>query len=886
MKYRLLGIFLLLNFVQANAQKNFRSIIKNENGISYAYTKIAAADQVNFNPKNADAFVGADALSNLILKDQFADNLGQTHYRYYQTYKGFEVQNSMFLFHTTNGKLTGMGGEMIIEFSKTNRYPTNELIPSSNVLNIAMRCIGAKLYAWQDAEMEQSLKKQTGNPNATYKPSAKLVWYNAGDEISAEDLRLAYRVEIYARQPLSKAYYFIDAQTGKILGKIDRLCFSDVTGTAATAWSGNQTIHSSKISNTNYLLRDSTKGNGVITVHGESGKRGTDYTSTSNNWSFTTTDKAALDAHYGVSQTWSFYKTNFNRNSYDGLGTALYSYVNDPTYIDNAFWDGSSMNFNKRSTGELGGVTGIDVCGHELTHGVTQTTSALVYSSQSGGINESLSDIMGKSVQFWSKPADTSWLLSNDMNWLIRDISNPKVYSQPDTYKGQYWSNFADVHTLSGVGNYFFYLLDHGGSGTNDNGWNYNVSGLGLSKTDQIIYRSNLVYLTSNSKYPDWRVACINAATDLYGAASNEVLQVKNAWFAVGVDSTSAITCTKPGGLAADSIASHSAVLRWNKVTGALSYNLQWKATSSSTWTTVNSIATNSYTLTGLAAATSYDFQVQSACDSSKTSAYSASVSFLTLGAGGYCLSYASSTAYEYIQSVRVLNKKNNSGNNSGYGNYTKITAPLKAGRTVKIWLGAGFVSSSFTEYFTVYIDYNKDRDFNDPGENVGSVSTFSTTEVPLTFTIPATAKNGATLIRVQMQYASALSDPCAVYTYGETEDYTGMITGGTGLAEDIYSSTDAFSLNTAKNTLTVLPNPVKGNIATVNYSLVNAGNVALRIVDLSGRTVQTMRFANQLAGKYNVSLSQLDKLAAGNYFIELEQNNMMLSRSRFVVTN
>jgi Zn-dependent metalloprotease len=57
--------------------------------------------------------------------------------------------------------------------------------------------------------------------------------------------------------------------------------------------------------------------------------------------------------------------------------------------------------------------------GHELTHGVTQESCNLDYSYESGAINESLSDIMGKSVQFWAKPDDINWQLSNDMNWII-----------------------------------------------------------------------------------------------------------------------------------------------------------------------------------------------------------------------------------------------------------------------------------------------------------------------------------------------------------------------------------------------------------------------------------------------------------------------------------
>ncbi len=881
MKYKVLPIALLGFFLQANAQ-NFRDVIRGDNGMSKKLVSLAADKQVSFNGQNPDAILDAGAGSKLVLKNKFTDNIGFTHYRYFQMYKGFEIQSSSFVLHTKDGKLVSMSGEAVVAFSNTNRYADKAVVPAQTAVANALNRINAKLYAWQDAGMEQSLKMQTGDKNATYKPKAQLVWFNAGDEINPEELRLCYRVNVYSRQPLSRADYFIDAQTGAYVGKIDRLCFTDATGTAATGWSGNQTIHSD-FTGTQYRLRDMTKGSGVITLHGESGKRGTDYFSATANWSFSNTDKASLDAHYGVSQTWSFYMTNFGRNSYDGNGTALYSYVNDPTYIDNAFWDGSAMNFNKRSTGDLSGVTGIDVCGHELTHGVTQETSGLVYSGQSGGMNESLSDIMGKSVQFWSKPNDSSWLLSNDMNWIIRDISNPKAYSQPDTYQGQYWSPFADVHTLSGVGNFMFYLLDHGGSGTNDKGWNYNVTGIGLAKTDQIIYRSNLAYLSANAKYPDWRVACIAAATDLYGASSPEVVQVKNAWYAVGIDSVSGTTCAKPAGLTADSIRTHSALLKWGAVASATSYTLQWKKTALATWTTVTGLTTNSYFLGGLDANTSYDFRVQTVCADGSTSAASAAYTFKTTAIGGYCASNGTSTSYEFIQSVRVGSKKNNSGNDGGYGSYVSITAPLKAGKSYTLYLAAGFVSSTYTENFTVYIDYNRDKDFNDAGENIGSVSSSTTAEVPLQFTVPATAKNGVTLVRVQMQYGSTLTDPCAVFTYGEVEDYSADISGGSGIQNEIAVSADAISA-AGKAQVAIVPNPVKGSSAVVNYTVEKAGNVVLKILDPNGQVVKTVQLSNISGGSHTYTLNGMSNVAAGNYFIVLKQDNAVVSRNRFVI--
>jgi Zn-dependent metalloprotease len=193
----------------------------------------------------------------------------------------------------------------------------------AQAIEIAIRQVNAQLYMWQDAGMEQQIKNQMGNAGASYAPTATLVWFNDGDEISPRDLRLAFKVDVYAKQPLSRADYFIDAKNGNYLGKKDKIFYSDVTGTASTAYSGSQTIHSDLVSANNYRLRDYTKGSGIITLHGESASRGTDYTSTSANWTLTGTNIAALDAHYGVSQTYAFYKANFNRNSYNGTGGSI-----------------------------------------------------------------------------------------------------------------------------------------------------------------------------------------------------------------------------------------------------------------------------------------------------------------------------------------------------------------------------------------------------------------------------------------------------------------------------------------------------------------------------------------------------------------------------------
>jgi len=519
--------------------QNLRETVRGENGLSKHFIRLEQSQQVAFSDAVANSVFNFDNALKLSLIKTESDDLGQINYRYTQTYKGIPIEGSMYIVQTKTGKAIGLSGEILTGVpANLQSASTDNIIQQSSAIDIAVKYVGAKEYMWKNAEMEQSLKNVSGK-NASYAPTAKLVWFNTStdESFNPSNLVLAYKVDVYARQPLSRAYYFVDAKNGKVLGKNDIIQTSDAVGTANTFWSGSQTIHSD-LNGSSYRLRDYTKGNGVLTFHGESGKRGQDYTSNSSNWNLTGQDQAAMDAHYGVSATYNFYSKVFHRNSYDGNGTALVSYVNDPTYIDNAFWDGSSMNFNKRSTGQAGGVTGIDVTGHELTHGVTQTTSQLVYSKESGAMNESMSDIMGKNVQFYTKHNDINWQLSNDMGWIIRDMSNPKLISQPDTYKGQFWySGFLDnggVHTNSGVGNYMYYLLVMGGSGTNDNGDAYNVVAI-KTKAAAIIYRSETVYLFPNALYADWRTACINAATDLFGATSQAVKSVQDAFHAVGI---------------------------------------------------------------------------------------------------------------------------------------------------------------------------------------------------------------------------------------------------------------------------------------------------------------------------------------------------------------
>ena len=89
-------------------------------------------------------------------------------------------------------------------------------------------------------------------------------------------------------------------------------------------------------------------------------------------------------------------------------------------------------------------------------------------------------------------------------------------------------------------------------------------------------------------------------------------------------------TCAAPTGLTTTAVATTSATLNWTAVSGATGYNLQWKTSTASTWTTISNLTGTNYNLTGLTAGTTYNFQVQTICSSSSSSAYATPVNFTT----------------------------------------------------------------------------------------------------------------------------------------------------------------------------------------------------------------------------------------------------------------
>lgn len=512
------------------------------------------------------------------------DQMGEMHYRFIQTYDNIPIDGTALVVHAKNGKVYAFNGKIIQSLSMSN----SKTLEESAALNYALSYVNATIYKWQIPSAESVLKNSTGNQNATYYPEGIPCYIPD----KSGSYKIAYRFDIYADKPLKRSYIFVDAANGDILRDMNRINTTDVPGTAVTKYSGTQPITTDSTGVSSYRLRETGRGNGIETYNlltGTNYGSAVDFTDTDNNWNNVNTaqDEIATDAHWGAEMTYDYYYNTFSRNSIDDAGFALLSYVHYDVAYNNAFWDGQCMTYGDGDGSTYTPFTALDICGHEITHGLDEKTANLNYQDESGALNEGFSDIFGTAIEFYAKPSTANWNMGEDIGSIIRSLSTPKVYQCPNTYLGTYWyTGTADnggVHTNCGVVGYWYYLLSQGGSGTNDNAVSYNVTGLGMDDASAIAFRTLTVYLTNTSNYNDTRFYSIMAAIDLFGPCTQEVKTVADAWYACGVggpyDSTvvadfnaSFVTfCDTPATVSFTNHSTNSNIFSWDFGDGATS---------------------------------------------------------------------------------------------------------------------------------------------------------------------------------------------------------------------------------------------------------------------------------------------------------------------------
>lgn len=878
---------------EAMSQDYFKQVEKNSKGtVTFAtidQSKLSAGGRMEANPNLLRNALGMKAEDELKVMQSETDDKGFTHEKHQQYYKGVKVEYGTYTTHAQKGLISIISGD----FKRVTDVSTTPVLDEKTALKFAMKNVGAESYMWQSASEEAWLKESTGDKNATFVPKGELVIcedFTKGDGTQV----LAYKFDVYAQKPVSRDYVYVNATTGEVIHKNAIIKHVNVTGTAATRYAGTRSITTDQVTSTSYRLRETTRGLGIETYNCKKGTNystAVDFTDADNSWTEynnTNKDNAALDAHWGAQMVYDYWKNTHNRNSYDNAGAKIKSYVHFDNAYDNAFWNGSVMTYGDGSGTYFDALTSLDVCAHEIGHAICEKTANLAYQRESGAMNEGFSDIWGACVEYFAAPNKQIWLIGEDIERRagkvsLRSMSNPNANSQPDTYGGTYWkvincgtptqtNDYCGVHTNSGVLNYWFYLLSVGGSGTNDIGSVFSVPAITIEKAAKIAYRTEATYLSANSTFANARTGSIQAATDLYGAGSAEVIATTKAWYAVGVGADYVVACTTPAvpaGLTTSALASTSVTLNWT-ANGATSYNVQYKTAAATTWTATTS-TTNSKAITGLVANTSYQFQVAGVCTS--TSAWSATGTFTTTATttAAYCASKGNSVADEWIGTVKLMRGtttvfNNVSGKNAGYGNFTATSYAVgKGGAAYTITVTPAWTSTKYAEGIAVWIDYNRDGDFLDAGELVFSRAASTATPASGSFTVPTTAGTGTTRMRVSQKY-NGIPTSCETFSYGEVEDYT-LNLGGVAFARE---DDNSIAEQNGVNSYSIYPNPAS-DVLNVQFDNLSE-NATVRILSISGAEV----YSSKATGKaFGINVGGLSK---GLYIISIADENRVVN--------
>ena len=392
--------------------------------------------------------------------------------------------------------------------------------------------------------------------------------------------RLVYRLKAFTLE--NAIDYFIDASTGAVvleLGAAERQSVSSL-GVGRGVLGDDKKVSVASLGG-NFVAVDLLRPPSIRTydmranlsrtidfLNGVVGLTASDFAlSATTTWS----DPVAVDAQAYVGQVYDFYFKRFGRRGLDNKNLALINIIHpvrrDDVYTAsddiignfylNAFYAGNGVMVYGEGLPAgltLGGqrwnyfAGGLDIIGHELTHGVTEFSSGLIYRNQSGALNEAFSDIMGTATEFFDQPIGdgpmkAEYLMGEDVVTPggIRSLANPGQFGNPDhfskfvTAPADAAHDYGAVHTNMTIATHAYYLAIEGGA---DRTSGLSVQGVGTANRDQIekvFYRGFTQLLPSNATFSVARAATIQAARDLYGAGSAPERAVTQAWTAVGV---------------------------------------------------------------------------------------------------------------------------------------------------------------------------------------------------------------------------------------------------------------------------------------------------------------------------------------------------------------
>jgi bacillolysin len=516
-----LGVLAVMSLSLSSASgTSVRPVLRDgESAVGQGKTVIATrGERANILSRRVDSAVASGGMK--LAATQVEDLGGFVHERFDVYYKGLKVWGAQVLRHSRNGEVYLVNGE----FHENIGIDVAPTVSPEQAVGMAATGLGDAAYA------------PAGTPELMIYPGT-------------DAYHLAFQV-IYAK-PDSRIVTFVDAKTGQIV-----LRYEDVKTDAAigvgTGTFGDTKKMSTEPSNGAYRAVDNMRPAQIITGTCANLTTGAAYyvLDDDNNW---TSDPSVVDAHTYMGWIYDYYYLVHGRKSMNNNNGGLVIAVHFGTNYENAFYNSGNkyMYFGDADPSiHYPFAAALDIVAHEFTHGVTDATSNLIYSFESGALNEAFSDIMGVSCEFFHQAAGSGylraeWWEGEDVNKSfgpMRSLSNPSSLGvwgghYPDHYSTRwvlpYASDNGGVHLNCTIASHWYYLLAQGGTNKTSG---ISVTGIGLSKAEQIAYKAWCYYFTPSTTFHNARAYTYQAAASLYGADSTEAQTVLAAWTAVGVN--------------------------------------------------------------------------------------------------------------------------------------------------------------------------------------------------------------------------------------------------------------------------------------------------------------------------------------------------------------
>ncbi len=507
--------------------------------------------------------LGLSEFDSFAVRTSHMDEFGHAHVRFQQTYKNVPV----------------LGGEMIVHLDANDApLPITDATHRDIDLDAVPRLGSEQAITTARNELQNaSTSGFSFTSRLIVYPETARVHADQETPLNAAEARaypvryhLAHEVRVQSAVVGERYIYVVDAVTGRVIVRWNDLHTAAAIGTGQSQFDGTVVLNTIS-TDQGFALVDTTRGSGgkyggnaVTNMNHALEGDGALYTNATNTWgdsqqlakggdtASTNGQTQAVDAAFGLQATWDYYRNIHQRNGIDNKGAATYARVHYGNNYNNAFWDDDCfcMTYGDGNGASSLSFTSLDIAGHELTHGVTASTAALVYQGESGGLNEANSDIHGTMVEFYVRGANGTGNRIPDSggNWLegeqtikpaIRYMYKPSL----DHQSADAWSEnleTLDVHYSSGPMNRAFYFLSQGASADSNSDYYSSylpagMTGIGNDSAARIWYRALTVYMTPTSNYANARQAALRAAIDLHGANSPENIAVRKAFGAINV---------------------------------------------------------------------------------------------------------------------------------------------------------------------------------------------------------------------------------------------------------------------------------------------------------------------------------------------------------------